>query len=102
MRLNSTHKVKPSGIQGQFTFRQGKGCRQETRGQRLLMNQRRGLLVQGRMMFTVPVLVKKGIGLKLDGLKVSQIGVLPNMELVILMKPFHAAIALGMMHRRKK
>ena len=58
--------------------------------------------LQDGMMFTVPVLVKELSGLMLHSLKVGQIGVLPDVQLVILMEPFDRTVALRVTHRRKK
>jgi hypothetical protein len=68
----------------------------------MLMKPGRGLAIQGGMVLTVPIQLKERLGLSLDRLGISQIGVLPNVGLIILMEAFHRPIALRMANWRKK
>ncbi len=53
-------------------------------------------------MVAVAVPVEKEVSLGLDSLLIGQIGVLPHVQLVILMEPFHTAITLRVSHWRKQ
>lgn len=66
------------------------------------MNQGRRLLIESTMMGAVPVLIKEEIGLSLNSLDISQISILPDVSLVILMEPFYGAVTFRMVHWRKK
>lgn len=61
----------------------------------------RCLTLQGGVMGAMTIEVKEMFGLALHGGWIGQIGVVPDVFLIVLMKTLHVAIALGMPHGRE-
>lgn len=59
-----------------------------------------GLLVQAAV-GSLPIQSEKALTLFLYIIYAAQVGLFPDMLVVILMKTFHISIALRMVHRRK-
>ena len=59
------------------------------------------LSLESGMVLTMPIQMEELFGLPVDSRQVAEIGVFPDVPVVILVETFHKAIALGMIHRRK-